>query len=310
MRWNASRELVRRDSKRGGVTLIEMIVVVAVMGLLAALLLPAVQYTRESARRTDCASRLRQIGLATHSYHDTYLVLPPAGGGPSPQRRLLPFAGVEFVWNPAASPTLLRCPSDGQSPSAINFAINAGIVDPVSGQPIGGICGSDYFPLSLSDVTDGTSTTCAFSEWIAGRGDNRPDPLAGVFGVPNADRSESRSLIFGIVLPSRTTVSYAQAEQLCDTTDVATAPVYENIRGMIWARTSLQEHILYLHILVPNRPSCFYPSQVAGNVPSSQHARGVNCVFVDGHVRFISENIDRRVWRSLGTRNGNEQVAF
>lgn len=303
-------ESLPRDSKRGGVTLVELIVVIAVLGLLAALLLPAVQYARESSRRLECSSRLRQLGLAFHTYHDTHAVLPPVGRDVSPQRRLLPFAGVEFVWNPTASPALLRCPSDGQSPSAINFAINAGIVDPVSGQPAGGICASDYFPLRLSDVTDGTSTTCAFSEWIAGRGDNRPDPLIGVFGVPNADRSEPRSLIFGIVLPPRTAVSYVQAEQLCDATDVATAPVYENSRGMIWARTSLQEHILYLHILAPNRPSCFYPSQVAGNVPSSQHARGVNCVFVDGHVRFVSENIDRQVWRSLGTRNGNEQVAF
>ena len=236
-------------------------------------------------------------------------MLPPAGSEGTPQRRLLPFAGVEFAWNPAASPALLRCSSDGRSPTAINFAINAGICDPVSGNPTGGICSDELFPIRLSDVTDGTTMTCAFSEWIAGRGDNRPDPPTGVFGVPNADRSEPKSLIFGIVLPSRTSVLFSQAEQLCDATDVATAPVYENSRGMMWTH-SLQEQILYMHVLAPNRPSCFYPSGVVGSVPSSQHSRGVNCLFVDGHVRFVSENIDRYVWRALGSRNGNEQVAF
>ena len=309
MGWMES-QLARHNGKRGGVTLIELIVVIAILALLAALLLPAVQYARERARCADCASRLRQVGLAIHSYHDTHSVLPPAGSEATPQRRLLPFAGVQYDWNPAASPALLRCPSDGGSPAAINFGINGGIVDPSSGLPSGGICAFEFFPLRLSDVTDGTSSTCAFSEWIAGRGDNRPNPSAGVFGVPNADRSEPRSLIFGVVLPSKSGVPFSQAEQLCDATDVATAPVYENSRGMIWYRVSLQEQILYLHVLAPNRPSCFYPGDVAGNVPSSQHAHGVNCLFVDGHVRFVSETIDRQVWRSLGTRNGNEQVSF
>ena len=64
-------------------TLVELLVVIAIIGILVGLLLPAVQQARESARRTTCLNRLRQLSLAMHNYVSAFDEYPRNGYGPS-----------------------------------------------------------------------------------------------------------------------------------------------------------------------------------------------------------------------------------
>jgi len=169
------------------------LVVIAIISVLIALLLPAVQAARESARRVQCVNNLKQLGLALHNYYDALLVLPPGYVASSA------FYDGETDTSPGWSWASMILPQIDQAPlyAAINFSLPVQFPANTTAartSMAGFLCPSDQFQGSTFAVTDGfgnTVGTVAPSSYAASTGDDASDT---VFGFDNV--GDGRGLFF------------------------------------------------------------------------------------------------------------------
>ena len=190
-----------RQMRRKAFTLVELLVVIAIIGVLVALLLPAVQFARESARRTKCENNLKHIVLGLHNFESTYGYFPSAYEGPGTNpgwgwgSAVLPFCEQRNLYDAAqvntaifgaganpAMPTvhsetklpLFRCPSDpapDKNPIRLfhatsNYRAVSGPVEMYTfyvDHDYGGVLYQNS-RTRMAKITDGTSNTLLIGE--------------------------------------------------------------------------------------------------------------------------------------------------
>lgn len=334
-RFNSTMRLTRKSRARpafDGVTLLELVVTLALVSLLAALLLPAIQAARESARRAQCTSQLRQIGLALQAYMDVWKALPPsyAFGGGSFYVPLLPHMEQEPLYEDilrqvraappsfivpfetfhVTTPPLVHCPSTWQlNRLEVHYAGNQGTGQPwfryeglfgVFGIPPPSRASDAMFTWALrpsarpSDMKDGLSGTAMLCEVIPKSGGRRPGKP--VLASPRLFRGSDSLEEFIHVCEGLTS---SNAEKLADV--------------HVYWMVSNSEGPYYNHLLPPNRNTCHPGRNPSGSygpatilTAGSYHPNGVNVLYADGRVAFVSDQIERSVWYALGTRQGRD----
>jgi prepilin-type N-terminal cleavage/methylation domain-containing protein len=315
-----------------GLTLVELLVVIAVIGILVALLLPAVQAAHAAARRISCANNLKQICLATHNYHDSYQTFPPSAANQrgktfdpwSSQARLLPYLEkenleelIDWKLEYALQPDVTRvrvatflCPSeinDQQRETSslthypLNYAINLGVwfvYDPVSGRGGQGL----VYPNSatgMASVTDGTSNTLAFAEVKA------YTPYLRDGGNPNSWNARVPSTPHEIGSLGGSFKSNSGHTEWVDGRAHQTG-----FTSMFTPNTVIpfeRQGTTYDIDFNSSREGKTTDQMTYAVVTSrSHHAGGVQVALVDGSTRFVAETVDLNAWRALATRSGGE----
>ena len=309
---------------RAGLSLTEVLVVMAILAILVALILPAIQQARETSRRASCANNLSQVGRALHSFESAYGAFPKLQGSPdtassyanSPYSdtsmyvAILPWTDQSALFNSLnfSSPealassgskdtlTFLLCPSDsgfGRQVGPTNYAANATRSFPKP-KRLGAF--DESRAVRLSDYLDGTSQTVAISEWVLGGapGSVHPDPVSDTLAIQmDILRSDPRGL-------------YASA---CDSSDPRLVPV-GFAKGPAWA-TGGWGFTMYDHSLPVGHHSCEVNSDLSISIwtAGSRHPGGAQSLFADGHTSFVKSSISRDVWKVIGTRKGQEVLS-
>jgi prepilin-type N-terminal cleavage/methylation domain-containing protein len=304
------------SNRKRGFTLIELLVVIAIIAVLIALLLPAVQQAREAARKTQCRSNLKQIGLALHNYHDAFTVFPMGYCAAMPYVDGATDTANGWGWSALVLPQLDQAPLYNQ----FNFG------QPVQNYPAIQtklqvyLCPSDTVsggPIPIRNAAGTTITSAATSSYAAvcgGDESGTQDPTgAGTFYRNSSVR------IAGIIDGTTHTIlvserAAAKSQGIwagaINNGTVACGP--QNVASQSASGPAASLVLMHTHL-----NNVTIDSDGGLDDANSMHVSGSFVLFADGSVHFVKSipfdpnanySSDSLLFQAMGTRAGGEQV--
>ena len=297
------------SNNRKAFSLLELIVVVAIIGVLISLLLPAIQHARESARRMSCSNNMHQLGVALHSYNQAKKRLPPgwivadlsaAGANPKDDAGwawgalLLPFIeqilldsgfvnlqlGIHHDQNQFSrtqSLAAFRCPSNGDRDLfTLTGTHRCGSI------PLTDLASADYVGVTARSSRMVPIASCETVPWSS-------EDAVFAFNQSAALRDISDGVSQTFLVGERSCKAFPSAW-------AGALPEGEYARDRVLG-------------LIDSPPQAATAAERENVEFGSYHPAGAQFLLADGAVRLVTEEIDPALFKALGTRNGGEPVS-
>ena len=303
--------------KPHGFTLVELLVVIAIIGILIGMLLPAVQTVRESARRTSCQNNFRQIGLAISNYESTLGSMPPGRVGCDDLG--------DSMSVPECPPGLTSEEKNGASGFVVLLPfLELGNLEEQLALDDGGLWNRDVddiaWYMNFATKREGVRSELSILWCPSENGDRMStvyQPLraatssyafnSGSLG-PNSDELVT-------AYDNNGAFGYRRARSLSEVGDGLSNSFFvgEVTRPDIWESSNIWSYaIVNADCLrttdnpINTRPGAGDTIERRNGAFASSHPGGSLFVYGDGHVQFISNGIEQRLYQALSTINGGE----